>query len=57
MSAQPPDTHTPMLQPYLGKKAEHPDILLFQRTGSFYELLYDGARPGQNLAAHKRSGI
>ncbi|MCP5157877.1 MAG: DNA mismatch repair protein MutS [Gammaproteobacteria bacterium] len=35
--------HTPMMQQYLGIKAEHPNILLFYRMGDFYELFYDDA--------------
>jgi DNA mismatch repair protein MutS len=35
--------HTPMMQQYLGIKAQHPDILLFYRMGDFYELFYDDA--------------
>ena len=35
--------HTPMMQQYLGIKAEHPDMLLFYRMGDFYELFYDDA--------------
>ncbi|MFM5666753.1 hypothetical protein ACET62_21675, partial [Aeromonas veronii] len=30
--------HTPMMQQYLGLKAENPEILLFYRMGDFYEL-------------------
>ncbi|WP_422126804.1 DNA mismatch repair protein MutS [Thioalkalivibrio sulfidiphilus] len=35
--------HTPMMQQYLGIKAQHPDILVFYRMGDFYELFYDDA--------------
>ena len=28
--------HTPMMQQYLGLKAENPEILLFYRMGDFY---------------------
>ena len=35
--------HTPMMQQYLGLKADHPDKLLFYRMGDFYELFYDDA--------------
>ncbi|MCG6867317.1 MAG: DNA mismatch repair protein MutS [Gammaproteobacteria bacterium] len=41
--------HTPMMQQYLGIKAEHPDILLFYRMGDFYELFYDDARRAAEL--------
>ncbi|MFC3854272.1 DNA mismatch repair protein MutS [Salinispirillum marinum] len=36
--------HTPMMQQYLGIKAQHPHDLLFYRMGDFYELFYDDAR-------------
>ena len=36
--------HTPMMQQYLGIKAQHPDSLLFYRMGDFYELFFDDAR-------------
>jgi DNA mismatch repair protein MutS len=35
--------HTPMMQQYLGIKAQYPDILVFYRMGDFYELFYDDA--------------
>ena len=35
--------HTPMMQQYLGLKADHPDSLLFYRMGDFYEMFYDDA--------------
>ena len=41
--------HTPMMQQYLGIKAEHPDTLLFYRMGDFYELFYDDARKAAKL--------
>ncbi|WP_422047288.1 DNA mismatch repair protein MutS [Rosenbergiella epipactidis] len=41
--------HTPMMQQYLGLKAEHPDILLFYRMGDFYELFFDDARRASQL--------
>jgi DNA mismatch repair protein MutS len=28
-------SHTPMMQQYLGLKAQHPDVLLFYRMGDF----------------------
>ncbi|ASJ72465.1 DNA mismatch repair protein MutS [Granulosicoccus antarcticus] len=37
-------THTPMMQQYLGIKAQHPDSMLFYRMGDFYELFFDDAR-------------
>ncbi len=36
-------THTPMMQQYLGIKAQHPQELLFYRMGDFYELFFDDA--------------
>jgi DNA mismatch repair protein MutS len=41
--------HTPMMQQYLGIKAEHPDILLFYRMGDFYELFYADAKRAADL--------
>jgi DNA mismatch repair protein MutS len=35
--------HTPMMQQYLGLKADHPDTLLFYRMGDFYELFFADA--------------
>ena len=53
--------HTPMMQQYLGIKAEFPDILLFYRMGDFYELFFDDARQAASLlditlTARGRSG-
>ena len=42
-------THTPMMQQYLGIKAEHPDILLFYRMGDFYELFFADAQRAATL--------
>jgi len=41
--------HTPLMQQYLGIKAEYPDILLLFRMGDFYELFYDDARRAAKL--------
>lgn len=41
--------HTPMMQQYLGIKAEHPDKLLFYRMGDFYELFFDDAEKAAQL--------
>ncbi len=41
--------HTPMMQQYLGLKAENPDILLFYRMGDFYELFYEDAKKAAAL--------
>src|SRR3979411_763753 len=43
------ELHTPMMQQYLGIKAEHPDILVFYRMGDFYELFYDDAEKASRL--------
>ena len=43
------EAHTPMMQQYLGIKAEFPDMLLFYRMGDFYELFYDDARRAAEL--------
>lgn len=40
---------TPMMQQYLGIKAEHQDILLFYRMGDFYELFFDDAKKAAQL--------
>ncbi len=37
------EKHTPMMQQYLGIKAQHPGMLLFYRMGDFYELFHDDA--------------
>jgi DNA mismatch repair protein MutS len=41
--------HTPMMQQYLGLKAQHPDLLLFYRMGDFYELFYEDAQKAARL--------
>ncbi len=41
--------HTPLMQQYLGIKADFPDTLLFFRMGDFYELFYDDARRSAEL--------
>ena len=41
--------HTPMMQQYLGIKAQHPEHLLFYRMGDFYELFYDDAKRAAEL--------
>src|SRR5215208_2765577 len=41
--------HTPMMQPYLRIKGEHPDILVFYRMGDFYEMFYDDAEKASRL--------
>lgn len=41
--------HTPMMQQYLGIKAQHPTQLLFYRMGDFYELFFDDAKKAATL--------
>jgi DNA mismatch repair protein MutS len=41
--------HTPMMQQYLGIKAQHPDMLLFYRMGDFYELFHEDAARAAKL--------
>ena len=41
--------HTPMMQQYLGIKAQHQDHLLFYRMGDFYELFHDDAKRAAEL--------
>ena len=41
--------HTPMMQQYLGIKADFPDTLVFYRMGDFYELFFDDARLAHKL--------
>lgn len=42
-------SHTPMMQQYLGVKAEFADTLLFYRMGDFYELFFDDAKRAAEL--------
>ena len=41
--------HTPMMQQYLGLKAEYPQTLLFYRMGDFYEMFYADAERAARL--------
>lgn len=41
--------HTPMMQQYLGLKAQYPNMLLFYRMGDFYELFYEDAEKAARL--------
>jgi len=41
--------HTPMMQQYLGIKAEFPDTLVFYRMGDFYELFFADAERAATL--------
>jgi DNA mismatch repair protein MutS len=43
------EKHTPMMQQYLGLKADYPDTLLFYRMGDFYELFYADAEKAARL--------
>ncbi len=43
------ETHTPMMQQYLGLKAGYPDTLLLYRMGDFYELFYADAEKAARL--------
>jgi DNA mismatch repair protein MutS len=43
------EKHTPMMQQYLGLKADHPNTLLFYRMGDFYELFYADAEKAARL--------
>lgn len=43
------ESHTPMMQQYLGLKAEYPDKLLFYRMGDFYELFFEDAEQAASL--------
>ncbi|WP_018508336.1 DNA mismatch repair protein MutS [Thiobacillus thioparus] len=47
--AKEPTAHTPMMQQYLGIKAQHPDMLLFYRMGDFYELFFEDAEKAARL--------
>jgi DNA mismatch repair protein MutS len=49
VQSQRPSQHTPVMQQYLGFKAEHPDMLLFFRMGDFYELFYEDAKKAARL--------
>ena len=48
-ASKAPAAHTPMMQQYLGIKAQHPDMLLFYRMGDFYELFHDDAEKAARL--------
>ncbi len=41
--------HTPVIQQYLGFKAEYPNTLLFFQMGDFYEFFFDDARRATEL--------
>ncbi|MFM8342850.1 MAG: DNA mismatch repair protein MutS [Methylomonas sp.] len=48
-SRKPETQNTPMMQQYLGIKAQHPDTLVFYRMGDFYELFFDDAKKAAQL--------
>jgi DNA mismatch repair protein MutS len=41
--------YTPMMQQYLGLKAQYPGMLLFYRMGDFYEMFFDDAEKAARL--------
>ena len=41
--------HTPMMQQYLGIKADYPSTLVFYRMGDFYELFFEDAEKAARL--------
>ena len=41
--------HTPMMQQYLGIKAQYPDTLVFYRMGDFYEVFFADAEKAARL--------
>jgi DNA mismatch repair protein MutS len=41
--------HTPMMQQYLGLKADYPDTLLLYRMGDFYEVFFEDAEKAARL--------
>lgn len=41
--------HTPMMQQYLGVKAQYPDCLVFYRMGDFYELFFEDAQKAASV--------
>jgi DNA mismatch repair protein MutS len=49
VQSQQSPQHTPVMQQFLGFKAEYPDMLLFFRMGDFYELFYDDAKRAARL--------
>ena len=49
LETQTKTEHTPVMQQYLGFKAEYPDMLLFFRMGDFYELFYEDAKKAARL--------
>ena len=49
MTAVPFAEHTPLMQQYLGIKAQHADTLVLFRMGDFYELFYEDARKAARL--------
>ena len=48
-TAQGLSAHTPMMQQYLGIKAEYPETLVFYRMGDFYEMFFTDAERAAQL--------
>ena len=48
-ASAPSQSHTPMMQQYLGIKSQYPDLLVFYRMGDFYELFFDDAEKAAKL--------
>ncbi len=55
MTAAPFAEHTPLMQQYLGIKAQHADTPVLFRMGDFYELFYDDARKAARLPNYTRT--
>jgi len=49
VTATPVSQHTPMMQQYLGIKADYPDTLVLYRMGDFYEVFYADAELASRL--------
>ena len=49
MTSKSTTQHTPMMQQYLGIKADYPDTLVLYRMGDFYELFYGDAELASRL--------
>lgn len=48
-SKDSPAKHTPMMQQYLGIKADYPDTLVLYRMGDFYEVFFGDAKLASEL--------
>lgn len=49
VTPSPTSQHTPMMQQYLGIKADYPDTLVLYRMGDFYEVFYGDAELASRL--------